>query len=153
VPSIFVLGRQTLAREGLAAFLTSKGYSVECGEKLSGGAHDFLICVDLPRPDESWIAVSTGSESLGAISLSEGPERLLSRLKLRRLREAHATQIPLSSREAEIVRLLGKGLTNRQIAAMLELKEQSVKNLIYRTMKKEFCANRTQLALRAKLAE
>jgi len=152
---IYILGRPSLAREGLAAFLSQKGFFVDCGETPTDIRYEFRLSLDQPAPDASWISITTGDGPLDSISLRSGPEALLARLQLKVVKEPRglSTESKLSARELEIVRLVGQGLSNRDIAAMLELKEQSVKNLIYRSMKKESCANRTQLALRAKLAE
>ena len=56
---------------------------------------------------------------------------------------------PLSEREAEIIRLLSQGLTNRQIAARLHLAEGTVKNYVSSILQKLEVEDRTQAALRA----
>lgn len=56
---------------------------------------------------------------------------------------------PLSEREQEILRLLGQGLTNRQIADRLYLAEGTVKNYVSGILQKLGVQDRTQAALRA----
>ena len=55
----------------------------------------------------------------------------------------------LSEREAEVLRLLAKGLTNRQIAEHLFLAEGTVKNYVSAVLQKLGVDDRTQAALRA----
>lgn len=56
---------------------------------------------------------------------------------------------PLSEREAEIIRLLSQGLTNRQIAVRLHLAEGTVKNYVSSILQKLEVEDRTQAAIRA----
>jgi DNA-binding CsgD family transcriptional regulator len=53
----------------------------------------------------------------------------------------------LTPREEDIVRLLVGGKANRDIAQALGIKEQSVKNLVSKVMRKYGAENRTQLVL------
>lgn len=57
---------------------------------------------------------------------------------------------PLSEREAQILKLMGAGLTNKQIAERLFLAEGTVKNYISAILAKLGVQDRTQAALRAK---
>jgi DNA-binding CsgD family transcriptional regulator len=54
--------------------------------------------------------------------------------------------LPLSSREREIVMMLGEGLTNRAIAAQLSLSVRTVEGHIYQAMTKTGAASREELA-------
>ncbi|MEW6717775.1 MAG: response regulator transcription factor [Chloroflexota bacterium] len=58
-------------------------------------------------------------------------------------------QEPLSEREEEILRLLARGLTNREIAAQIHLAEGTVKNYVTSILQKINARDRTQAALRA----
>lgn len=53
----------------------------------------------------------------------------------------------LTQREREVARLVSQGLPNRQIAKVLGIQEQSVKNLLSVVMRKMNCDNRVQVAL------
>ena len=53
----------------------------------------------------------------------------------------------LTGREHQISALVARGLTNKAIAAQLEISEQSVKNMLQRAFAKTLCGNRTELAL------
>ena len=57
---------------------------------------------------------------------------------------------PLSEREVEILRLLAKGLTNREIAWQVSLAEGTVKNYVTSILGKIGARDRTQAALRAR---
>lgn len=56
---------------------------------------------------------------------------------------------PLSDREEEVLRLLAHSLTNREIAARLNLAEGTVKNYVTNILQKIGARDRTQAALRA----
>ncbi len=58
---------------------------------------------------------------------------------------------PLSTREREILVLLSKGLSNREIASRLSLAEGTVKNHITTILQKLGVEDRTQAALRARV--
>jgi DNA-binding NarL/FixJ family response regulator len=57
---------------------------------------------------------------------------------------------PLSERELEVLRLLAKGLTNREISAQLSLAQGTVKNYVTAILQKLGTRDRTQAALRAR---
>ncbi len=54
----------------------------------------------------------------------------------------------LSRREYECAQLVAKGMSNRKIAHITGLREQSVKNLVSVVMRKLNCENRVQVALK-----
>jgi len=54
----------------------------------------------------------------------------------------------LTKREMEVAQLVAQGMPNRRIAAVLQLQEQSIKNLVSAVMRKLDCENRVQVALR-----
>jgi DNA-binding NarL/FixJ family response regulator len=54
----------------------------------------------------------------------------------------------LSRREYEVAQLVAKGMSNRKIAAVTGLREQSIKNLVSVIMRKLRCENRVQVALK-----
>ena len=58
--------------------------------------------------------------------------------------------VPLSERELEVLRLLGDGCTNREIATSLFLAEGTVKNHVTNVLAKLGARDRTQAALRGR---
>jgi DNA-binding CsgD family transcriptional regulator len=54
--------------------------------------------------------------------------------------------VPLTDREAEIVMLIGEGLSNRAVAERLTLSVRTVESHIYRAMAKTGVASREELA-------
>jgi DNA-binding NarL/FixJ family response regulator len=58
--------------------------------------------------------------------------------------------VPLSDRELEVLRLLGDGSSNREIATALFLAEGTVKNHVTNVLAKLGARDRTQAALRAR---
>ena len=63
----------------------------------------------------------------------------------RALRQA-ARPLPLTGREAEIVMLIGEGLSNRAVAERLTLSVRTVESHIYRAMAKTGTTSREELA-------
>lgn len=61
------------------------------------------------------------------------------------LRQA-SEELPLTDREAEVVRLIGQGLSNREVAERLTLSVRTVESHIYRAMAKTGTASRDELA-------
>jgi DNA-binding CsgD family transcriptional regulator len=102
--------------------------------------------------------VTGGIGLLAEESGSFGPRerelaRLLGRhlgnlLRLHRPEPAWGAPVRLPPRQAEVVRLVGAGLTNREIADALVITVDTVKKHLRRAMDTTGCANRTQLAMR-----
>jgi DNA-binding CsgD family transcriptional regulator len=61
------------------------------------------------------------------------------------LRQA-TERLPLTDREAEIVMLIGEGLSNRAVADRLTLSIRTVESHIYRSMMKTGTTSRDELA-------
>jgi DNA-binding NarL/FixJ family response regulator len=55
--------------------------------------------------------------------------------------------LPLTDREAEVVMLIGEGLSNRAVAERLTLSVRTVESHIYRAMLKTGTASRDELAI------
>jgi len=71
---------------------------------------------------------------------SQRIERLCARLPA-------AGPLPLSPREREVARLVGQGLTNRQIAAAMYISERTAQNHVQHILTKLGFANRSQIAV------
>lgn len=68
--------------------------------------------------------------------------------RVREKRQSYGAGIELTRREYEVASLVAKGFSNRRIAAVTALREQSIKNLVSVIMRKLKCENRVQVALR-----
>lgn len=68
--------------------------------------------------------------------------------RVRERRQNYGAGIELTRREYEVASLVAKGFSNRRIAAVTGLREQSIKNLVSVIMRKLKCENRVQVALR-----
>lgn len=85
-------------------------------------------------------------EALGELG---GKVRLAVRPYVRETRRGYGRDAnELSRREYECALLVAKGLSNRKIANITGLREQSVKNLVSVIMRKLHCENRVQVALK-----
>ena len=69
-------------------------------------------------------------------------------LLLRELRTTEQSE-PLTERETDVLRLLGRGLSNREIAGSLHLKEETVKTHVSKILSKIGVRSRTQAAIYA----
>ena len=61
----------------------------------------------------------------------------------------HLADSPLSAREADVVRCVAEGLTNREIARRLKLTEHTVKNYLFRIFDKLGVSSRVEVVLYA----
>lgn len=137
------LRRQPATEEYLRGFL------------FRGGIHAKLV-IPLPADGATGgiglLAEDSGSFGPREIELARLLGRHLTgllRLYARQLppREPAQAAVRLSPRQADVVRLVAAGLTNRQIAQTLVVGVDTVKKHLTRALDLSGCANRTQLAL------
>jgi DNA-binding NarL/FixJ family response regulator len=92
---------------------------------------------------------STSSKLFEALSELGGSLHITIRPYVREGRRGYGRSAnELSKREYECAQLVAKGMSNRKIAHVTGLREQSVKNLVSVVMRKLNCENRVQVALR-----
>lgn len=89
----------------------------------------------LARGDQS-VPKAMAGRILSALQPADGPEQ--------------SAPGELTEREVEVLRLVGRALTNREIATTLMISEQTVKNHIKNLLAKLHCKNRVDLALYAR---
>ncbi len=121
---------------------------------------DELVFQSIEAGASGYLLKDVGSDALAEAirSASKGDSPLqpsIARKVLRRLRAAAAPPEPalelepLTKREVDVLRLLGSGATNRDIADALALSEGTVKNYISTILAKTGLRDRTQAALYA----
>ena len=96
----------------------------------------------------------TRNELIAAITKAAAGESIFTREELRRVTGALATprvsadiEVPLTQREAEVLRELTNGLTNKDIAKTLHISYETVKEHVQHILRKIGVTDRTQAAL------
>ena len=91
---------------------------------------------------------------LGAIDTAAQGESAWTREELRRVTGALATprlsqdiEVPLTQRESEVLRQMAQGLTNKEIAKMLGISYETVKEHVQHILRKIGVSDRTQAAV------
>ncbi len=143
---LVVLDGQGLQSNDIEFFMGARAYG-DFGIVLVGGEglydeSDNNIDVVLNR-DSTATALFRAIRESGA-KFVRGP----SGKSVRERRQSYGSGIELTRREYEVASLVGKGYSNRRIAAVIGLREQSIKNLVSVIMRKLKCENRVQVALR-----
>jgi DNA-binding NarL/FixJ family response regulator len=112
------------------------------GYVLKGGsAKELIQAVESVRHGETYITKSFASQVIAALRNAS-------------LRRAAAEAVRFSIREEQIVRLLLRGNTNREIAVSLKITEKTVKNYMTILMQKLSARNRLEVVIAAqKLTE
>ncbi|OQY29030.1 MAG: DNA-binding response regulator [Anaerolineaceae bacterium 4572_5.1] len=119
-------------------------------EGLRAGALGYLLKDVSGRELAEAIRVVAKGGALIEPSVARKVVAEFSRLEtLTTLRETHLRH-DLTERELEILRLLARGLTNKEIASKIYLAEGTVKNYITSILQKTGARDRTQAALLAK---
>ncbi|MBA7599178.1 Transcriptional regulatory protein LiaR [subsurface metagenome] len=122
--------------------LTSFSENDKVFPAIKAGAHGYLM-KDI-RPVE--LAESIRSVYKGESSLhSEIAKKLMDQLA----QDAEATEDKLTLRETEVLRLIARGHSNKEIAAALLISEKTVKTHVSNILQKLHLADRTQAALYA----
>ena len=126
-----------------------------------------LVITSFAEDDKVFPAIKAGA--LGYLLKDSSPEELIQAIyavyrgepslepsvALRVIRELNhpselpPTENPLTPREGEILKLVARGLTNREISETLVISERTVGNHIGNILGKLHLANRTQVALYA----
>ena len=100
------------------------------------------------------LKVCTRDELIHAIKTVAAGENLWNRAELRRVSGALATprfatdvEVALTQREGDVLRQLARGLTNKQIAEVLHISYETVKEHIQHILRKIGVTDRTQAAV------
>ncbi len=95
-----------------------------------------------------------GNKLIDAIRAAASGENVWKRDELRRVTGALATprfnddvEVPLTQRESEVLQQLALGLTNKEIAMVLQISYETVKEHVQHILRKVGVADRTQAAI------
>ena len=111
------------------------------------GASDRDSFVDVPV-DRIINRESGAQELFSALEELGGSVKMVARPFVRESRRSYGNGNDLTRREYEVAQLVAKGMSNRKIAQITGLREQSIKNLVSVIMRKLHCENRVQVALK-----
>lgn len=126
--------------------LTSFGSWEKVYAALKSGASGYLLKDAQPEELLAAIkAVAAGGSYLGAKTAAE----LLKRIDNETVAPTADLPEPLTERELEVLKLLGQGIGNREIAAELVLSEKTVKTHVANILQKLQVSSRTQAVLYA----
>jgi DNA-binding NarL/FixJ family response regulator len=118
---------------------------------LTSVLEDHLVIDAVEAGAMGYLLKETGPETLfeAIRAASRGEVRLDPKAQKRLLREVRTPEMreALTNRETETLRLLARGLANREIAAELGISEMTVKTHVSNVLSKLNLASRTQAAL------
>lgn len=144
---ILVVDSQGLDTHDLQFLLGAKAFG-DFAVVLIVDEHDREALADSPV-DRVVPRMSPGSKLFDALSELSGSVNIMVRPHVREGRRGYAKQPnELSRREFECAQLVARGMSNRKIAEITGLREQSIKNLVSVVMRKLGCENRVQVALK-----
>lgn len=147
-PRVIVLQDALPIMGGRATACLIHDYSPECRAIIIGGnagsadEQDRVLCLPGNVPPVVLIGAIRGSGT----QRPSGTEQHGAEAS-RQLASVHESSAALSLREQEVLRLLCLGLTNQEIAQRLFLSPYTVRNHVYRVLRKLGARNRTAAAL------
>ena len=119
----------------------ARGYAVQARVELAAALARRQAPGDLGQAAAALDAAAGEAEQLGMVPFTRRIGQLRARLPA-----AAAARSPLSPRELEVARLVGRGLTNKQIGETLYLSERTAENHVRHILVKLGFSNRSQIA-------
>lgn len=109
------------------------------------GASDYILKSD---PVDTLIGTLRAIRQQGMKAVSQRLNEIREMTRLRN-NESLPNEFPLTDREAQVLRHLALGLSNKEIAASLNISVETVKEHVQNTLRKIGAADRTDAAVRA----
>ena len=134
-PTIRILALTTFAEDNLVI------------DALRAGAHGYLL--KDATPEQLFDAIRAVREGHSWLHPPIAP-RVIAAVATTPVQQAKRDEVHLSSREREVLRALGRGMSNREIAGSLYISEGTVKNHLTRIFERLGVKDRTQAALAAR---
>ena len=119
----------------------ARGYAVQARVELAAALTRRQAPGDRDEVLAALAAAAREAEQLGMVPFTEWIEQLQAQLTA-----APAGDSPLSPRELEVARLVGRGLTNKQIGQTLYVSERTAENHVQHILTKLGLRNRSQIA-------
>jgi len=139
-----ILGKYPAAR---IVFLTTFADEEYLVRALQMGAKGYLIKQEVASIAPALRSVIAGQSVLGSEMLGHIESIMSGNIEARQAADNRIKMSQLSEREQEIVRLVAKGLDNKEISGTLYISEGTVRNHISTILTKLSLKNRTQLAI------
>lgn len=135
-------GKEILKKypEGRILFLTTFSDDEYIVDALRIGAKGYLIKQDIASIAPALKAVMSGQNVFGNEIVQKLPHLMAAK-------KDTTVELPLNEREMDVVRLVAKGLNNKEIAGELFLSEGTVRNYLSQILEKLELRDRTQLAV------
>lgn len=127
-------------------FISAYDYPVYLARAVANGAHDYVLKSDSAERIEQTLhyACQNGVGYPGGL-LERVREKLSSPIRTSELPE----EFPLTAREAQVLRHVAFGLSNREIAKSLGISVETVKEHVQNILRKTGAVDRTDVAVRA----
>lgn len=127
-------------------FISAYDYPVYMARAVANGAQDYVLKSDAASTIERTLrhACENGAACPGGL-LDQIRQKMAETVRASEL----PPELPLTAREAQVLRHVAFGLSNREIAQSLEISVETVKEHVQNILRKTGASDRTDVAVRA----